>query len=414
MGKRDSVIVGVDVGTTKVVALVAERGPSGIDILGIGKAPSYGVKNGIVNNIDRTVEAIERAIEEAEMMAAKDVGTIMVSVSGSQIRGFNSKGLVAVRNREVGGDDLRRVIEAAQAIRIPEDRQVIHTLPQGYVIDSNDIMSSPIGMTGVRLEAKVHIVTCARTALDNLLTCCLRNDLTVANRAFGGLASSAAVLTADEKELGVVLVDIGGGTTDLVIWHNDAVIHTASMPFAGDLITADVAMGLRTPRREAERIKTRHGCAMAAMVGEDEEIEVPGFGGRDPVMQKRSMLADIIEPRVEEMMYPIFDEVQKSGFADLLGAGIVLTGGTAQLPGIDELAEGILGMPVRVGRPNLEEFGGLVDVVQGPAYATVLGLTAWADVDEPDPVVVRMRRSESAHNRSGVFKKIGGWFKEAF
>ena len=413
MGKRDNVIVGVDVGTTKVVALVVERGPSGIDILGIGTAPSYGVKNGIVNNIDRTVEAIEKAIEEAEMMAAKDVGTIMVSVSGSQIRGFNSKGLVAVRNREVGEEDLRRVIEAAQAIRIPEDRQVIHTLPQGYVIDSNDIMSSPIGMTGVRLEAKVHIVTCARTALDNLLTCCLRNDLTVANRAFGGLASSSAVLTGDEKELGVVLVDIGGGTTDLVIWHNDAVIHTASMPFAGDLITADVAMGLRTPRREAERIKTRHGCAMASMVGEDEEIEVPGFGGRDPVMQKRSMLADIIEPRVEEMMYPIFDEIQKSGFADLLGAGIVLTGGTAQLPGIDELAEGILGMPVRVGRPNLEKFGGLVDVVKGPAYATVLGLTAWADVDDPDPVI-RSRRTESARTRSGVFKKIGGWFKEAF
>ncbi len=412
MGKRDDVIVGVDVGTTKVVALVAERGPGGVDILGIGTAPSGGVKNGIVNNIDRTVEAIQKAVEEAEMMAAKDVGTIVVSVSGSQIRGFNSKGLVAVRGREVGDEDLHRVIEAAQAIRIPEDRVVVHTLPQGYVIDNNDIMSSPVGMTGVRLEAKVHIVTCAATALENLLTCCIRNDLTVESRAFGGLASSEAVLTDDEKELGVVVADIGGGTTDLVIWHNNAVIHTASLPFAGDLVTADVAMGLRTPRREAERLKVRHGCAMANMVGEDEEIEVPGFGGRDPVMQKRTMLAEIIEPRVEEMMYPIFDEVQKSGFADLLGAGLVLTGGTAQLPGIDELAEGILNMPVRVGRPNLDKFGGLVDVVKGPAYATVLGLTAWAHESSMGPQ--RSTRSESARTKSGVFSKIGGWLKEAF
>ena len=304
------------------------------------------------------------------------------------------------------------MIEAAQAIRIPEDRVVVHTLPQGYVIDNNDIMSSPVGMTGVRLEAKVHIVTCAATALENLLTCCIRNDLTVESRAFGGLASSEAVLTDDEKELGVVVADIGGGTTDLVIWHNNAVIHTASLPFAGDLVTADVAMGLRTPRREAERLKVRHGCAMANMVGEDEEIEVPGFGGRDPVMQKRTMLAEIIEPRVEEMMYPIFDEVQKSGFADLLGAGLVLTGGTAQLPGIDELAEGILNMPVRVGRPNLDKFGGLVDVVKGPAYATVLGLTAWAHESSMGPQ--RSTRSESARTKSGVFSKIGGWLKEAF
>ncbi|MBM4372981.1 MAG: cell division protein FtsA, partial [Deltaproteobacteria bacterium] len=316
-----------------------------------------------------------------------------------------------VRNREVNEDDLRRVIEAAQAIRIPEDREVIHTLPQGYVIDNNDIMSTPVGMTGVRLEAKVHIVTCARTAVENLLTCCIRNELTVMGRAFGGLASSEAVLTDDEKELGVVMVDIGGGTTDLVIWHNNAVIHTASLPFAGDLITADVAMGLRTPRREAERIKVQHGCAMSSLVGEDEEIEVPGFGGRDPVLQKRSMLAEIIEPRVEEMMYPIFDEVQKSGFADLLGAGVVLTGGTSQLQGIGEVAESILNLPVRIGRPNLDRFGGLVDIVKGPAYSTVLGLTAWADADNGR---APQRRERAETRRTGVLSRIGGWFKEAF
>jgi cell division protein FtsA len=377
MARRDELFVGVDVGTTQIVAIVAEMGPSGLDIIGLGAAPSYGIKNGVVINIDRTVEGIRKAVEEAELMAARTVGSIVISLSGSQIRGFNSRGLVAVRSREVRDDDVRRVIEAAQAIRIPQDRQVIHTLPQGYVIDNNDVMSRPIGMAGVRMEAKVHIVTCSRTAADNLVTCCNRNDLTVEGMIFGGVASSEAVLADDEKELGVVLADIGGGTTDLIIWHQNAVIHTASLPFAGELITNDVAMGLRTPRREAEKIKSRYGCAICSQVSEEDEIEVPGTGGREPVLHKRSVLAEIIEPRVEEIMYLIYEEIQKSGFADLLGAGLVLTGGTAELDGLDELAEQILNIPVRIGTPRLDRFGGLVDVVKGPAYSTVLGLASW-------------------------------------
>ncbi len=403
MAKQSDLFTCVDVGTSKVVALIVQKGSNGLDIIGVGKSTSHGIKTGLVINIDQTVRAIQQAVEDAEQMAATTSDSVIVSISGAPIRGFNSKGLVAVRNREVGSEDVRRVIEAARAIRLPEDRTVIHTLPQGYVIDNNDIQHSPVGMAGVRMETKVHIVTSAKAAVENLMTCCTRNELKVDSLVLGGLASSESVLTDDEKELGVVLADIGDGTTDIVVWHNNAVIHTASAPYGGHLISSDIAIGLSTPRREAERVKIKHGVALCSLVEEDDQLEVPGTGGREPINHQKRALADIIEPRLEEMMGVIFEEIQKSGFADLLGAGVVLTGGTAKLPGICELAESVFHIPVRFGKPHLDKFGGLVDIVSGPEFATAVGLTNWAD--KAASYAVQTERKKTG----GRFEKMKNW-----
>lgn len=413
MAMKDEVIVGIDVGTTKVVALVAEASSKGtLEIGGVGTAVSSGIKNGTVINMDSTSEAIQKAVHEAELMAGRPIENVVVSISGNQIRGFNSHGQVAVPHREVREDDVRRVIEAAQATKIPEDRQLIHTLPQGYIVDSNEISGKPVGMAGVRMEVKVHIVTCAKTSADNLITCCNRNNLTVNGLVFSGLASSEAALTDDEKELGVAHVDIGGGTADIVIWHQGAVIHTASIPFAGELITNDIAQCLRTPRREAEKIKTTHGCTYMKLVDENEEIQVPGTGGRPAVAHKRQFLCDIIEPRMEEIIWEINEQLQVSGFVDLLGAGLVLTGGTANLSGIDKLAEELFEMPVRIGYPRVDRFGGLVDVVKNPAYSAVLGLVSYCAGNEVAAIAQAARKKE-VHSH-GLVQRIKDWAKRSY
>jgi cell division protein FtsA len=411
MAMKDEVIVGVDVGTTKVVAIIAEENGGVLEIGGVGTAPSSGIKNGAVINMDSTAESIRKAVHEAELMAGRTVDRVVVSISGNQIRGFNSHGQVAVPHREVREDDVRRVIEAAQATKIPEDRQLIHTLPQGYIVDSNDVKNhKPVGMAGVRLEAKVHIVTCAKSSADNLMTCCNRNNLSVSGLVFSGLSASESVLTEDEKELGVAVADIGSGTTDIVIWHGNAVIHTASIPVAGELITNDVAQCLRTPRREAEKIKVTHGCAFRCQVDDSEEIEVPGMGGRTPVKHKRQFLCDIIEPRVEEIMWGINEQLELSGFRDMLSAGLVITGGTANLPGIADLAEANLNMPVRVGQPNTAKFGGLVDIVRGPAYSGVLGLVSWCSGN----MVLPSGQKRVMEKKNGVLGFISSWVKNAY
>ena len=375
MARRDNLIVGLDVGTTKVCAIVAESGPEGLEIVGLGTVPSNGLRKGVVVNIDATVESIRKAIEEAELMAGCEINSVYVGIAGGHIKGFNSHGIVAIKNREVTEYDIRRVVDQARAISIPIDREVIHILPQEFIVDDQDGVRDPLGMTGVRLEARVHIVTGAITAVQNIVRCCNRCGLNVSDIVLEQLASSEAVLGPDEKEIGVALVDIGGGTTDLAIWHRGAIRHTNVLALGGNHITNDIAAGLRTPSAEAEKIKRKFGCAMAKLVSKDEVIQVPSVGGRKPRELPRQLLAEIIEPRVEEIFQLVNREIHRSGMEDLISAGVVLTGGTALLPGIEELGEQVFEMPVRVGRPN--GVGGLVDVVSSPMFATGVGLVLW-------------------------------------
>jgi len=375
VARRDNLIVGLDVGTTKVCAIVAESGPEGLEIVGLGTVPSNGLRKGVVVNIDATVESIRKAIEEAELMAGCEINSVYVGIAGGHIKGFNSHGIVAIKNREVTEYDIRRVVDQARAISIPIDREVIHILPQEFIVDDQDGVRDPLGMTGVRLEARVHIVTGAITAVQNIVRCCNRCGLNVSDIVLEQLASSEAVLGPDEKEIGVALVDIGGGTTDLAIWHRGAIRHTNVLALGGNHITNDIAAGLRTPSAEAEKIKRKFGCAMAKLVSKDEVIQVPSVGGRKPRELPRQLLAEIIEPRVEEIFQLVNREIHRSGMEDLISAGVVLTGGTALLPGIEELGEQVFEMPVRVGRPN--GVGGLVDVVSSPMFATGVGLVLW-------------------------------------
>jgi len=372
MAKRDKQIVGLDIGTTKICAIVGDLTLEGIEIVGIGTSPSHGLRKGVVVNIDATVESIRQAVQEAQLMAGCEINTVYAGIAGGHIKGFNSHGVVAIKNREVSEIDIKRVVDQAKAISIPMDREVIHILPQEFIVDDQDGIKDPMGMSGVRLEAKVHIVTGAITSAQNIIRCCNRTGLTVADIALEQLAASEAVLTPDEKEIGVILVDVGGGTTDLAIWHQGSLKHTSVLGLGGDFITNDIAAGLRTPAADAEKIKKKFGCATTQLVGKEETIEVPSVGGRKPRVMPRQLLCEIIEPRVEEIFALVRRECAKAGYEDTISSGAVLTGGASLMPGMEELGEQVFEMPVRVGRPM--GIGGLVDVVNSPMYATGVGL----------------------------------------
>ena len=373
MKDNKNLIVGLDIGTSKVVAVVAELSPDGrIDIVGMGSHDSRGLKKGVVVNIESTVSAIQRALEEAELMADCKIATVFTGIAGSHIRSFNSTGMVAVKDKEVTPIDVDRAIETARAMPIPTDQQVLHILTQEFIVDGQDGVKEPIGMSGVRLEVKVHIVTGAVTAAQNIVKCVRRCGLEVNDLILQPLASSLAVLTEDEKELGVCLVDIGGGTTDIAVFREGAIRHTAVVPIAGDQITNDIAMALRTPTAEAEDLKVKHGCALRQLADASHMIEVPGVGDRPPRQLSRQTLAEVIEPRVEELYSMVQKVLKDSGYEELLSSGIVLTGGSSVMQGMVELGEEIFHMPVRLGVPRYA--GGLSEVVRNPRYATVVGL----------------------------------------
>ncbi|HTT10184.1 MAG TPA: cell division protein FtsA [Burkholderiaceae bacterium] len=366
-------IVGVDIGTSKVVVAVAEVLPDGrFQLIGLGQANSEGLRKGVVVNIEATVQSIRKAVEEAELMAACRITDVYTGIAGSHIRSFNSSGMVAIKNREVSAEDVARVIETARAVNIPTDQQVLHVLTQEFIVDGQEDIREPIGMSGVRLEVRVHIVSGAVSAAQNIVKCVRRCGLEVNDLVLQPLASSMAVLTSDEKELGVALVDIGGGTTDIAVFTGGAIRHTAVIPIAGDQISNDIAMALRTPIQDAEEIKLRHGVAKEMLADASEKIEIPGLGDRAPRMLSRQTLAAVIEPRVQELFALVQRVVRDSGYEELISSGMVLTGGTSLLPGIGELAEDVFLKPARIGWPTYN--GALADVARNPRFATVMGL----------------------------------------
>lgn len=405
MSKRtDNLIVGLDIGTTKICCIVGHMAEDGLEVVGIGTSPSRGMRKGVVINIESTVAAIRKAIREAELMAGCEIKSVFTGIAGGHIRGMNSQGVIAIKNREVTSDDLQRVIDAAKAIAIPMDREVLHILPQEFIIDDQDGIREPLGMSGVRLEAKVHIVTGAVASAQNIIKSCNRAGVDVADIVLEQLASSEAVLSADEKELGVALVDIGGGTADIAIYSEGAIKHTSVLSIGGDHLTNDIAVGLRTPMAEAEKIKKAYGCCLTSMVGKDETIEVPSVGGREPRILSRQLLAEILEPRVEEMFSLINREIIKSGYDELIASGVVITGGTAILPGMPELAEQIFNLPVRRGTPI--EIGGLVDVVNSPIYASGVGLVKYGSMNS--------QAQKFKVGEDNMFERVSKRLKEMF
>jgi cell division protein FtsA len=408
MGRRNSLVVGLDIGTSKVCAIVGEMTERGVEVIGVGSHLSQGLRKGVVINIESTVESIKKAVEEAELMAGCEIKSVFTGIAGGHIKGFNSHGIVAVKNKEVSERDVERVIDAAKAVAIPMDREVLHILPQDYIIDEQDGIKEPLGMSGVRLEAKVHIVTGAVTSAQNIIKCCNRTGLNVADIVLEPLASAEAVLTSEEKELGVALVDMGGGTTDIALFHDGAVKHTAVLAIGGNHLTSDIAAGLRTPIGEAEKIKQRYGYARTNMVTRDEKVEVPSVGGRNPRTISRQILCEIIEPRLDEIFQLIRREIAKSGYDGSLASGVVMTGGSTLLPGMVEMGEDVMGMPARLGVPM--HVGGLVDVISSPIYATGVGL-----------VLYGMKRQEKNFFRireDNIFGKVRGrmvdWLSEFF
>lgn len=375
MAKRDDLIVGLDIGTTKICSIVGEVTPDGIDIVGFGTHPSKGIRKGVVVNIDSTVASIKQAVEEAELMAGCEIGSVFAGIAGSHVKGFNSHGVVAVKDKEVRDNDIVRVIDAAKAVPIPMDREIIHVLPQEYIIDDQDGIKEPLGMSGVRLESKVHIVTAAVTSAQNIIKCANRTGLTVVDIILQPLAAAEAVLSSDEKELGTALVDIGGGTTDIVVFSEGSLKHTAVLALGGNHVTNDIAVGLRTPTIEAEKIKHTYGCALSSLIERDDTIEVPSVGGRKPRVVSKQVLCEIIEPRLEEIFTLVQREIAKAGYENLLGSGVVVTGGSTIMEGVPELAERIIDVPVRRGTP--QNIGGLIDVVNSPQYATGVGLVIY-------------------------------------
>ena len=375
MSKRPdkNLIVGLDIGTSKVVAIVGEVNEEGdIEVVGIGSHPSRGLKKGVVVNIESTVHSIQRAVEEAELMAGCDIHSVYTGIAGSHVRSLNSHGIVAIRDHEVSDSDIDRVIDAARAVAIPADQKILHILPQEFVIDNQEGIREPIGMSGVRLEAKVHMVTGAESAAQNIVKCVKRCGLEVDDIVLEQLASSYAVLTEDEKELGSCLVDIGGGTTDIAVFLGGAIQHTAVIPIAGDQVTNDIAVSMRTPTQYAEEIKIRYACALAQLAGAEETIKVPSVGDRAPRELSRQALAEVVEPRYDELFTLVQAEIRRSGFEELLAAGIVITGGTSKMEGAVELAEEIFHMPVRIGVPAGAQ--GMLDIVKNPIYSTAVGL----------------------------------------
>lgn len=405
-GDNNNLIVGLDIGTSKVVAIVGEVNSSGeIEIIGIGSNRSTGLKKGVVVNIESTVHSIQRAIEEAELMAGCEIHSVYAGIAGSHISSLNSHGIVAIKDREVMTQDVDRVIDAAQAVAIPADQQILHILPQEYLIDSQEGVKEPLGMSGVRLEAKVHLITCAVNAAQNIEKCIRRCGLDVEDIILEQLASSYSVLTDDERELGVCLVDIGGGTTDIAIFTEGSIRHTGVIPIAGDQVTNDIAMALRTPTMHAEEIKIKYACALAKLTGADETIQVPSVGDRPARSLSRQALAEVVEPRYDELFTLIQAELRRSGYEDLIAAGIVLTGGTSKMEGVIELAEEIFHIPVRLGSPH--NVKGLMDIVANPIYATGVGLLQYG-------VKQQSRQSSFVNqndNRESFLSKVKRWFQ---
>ncbi len=404
-------IVGLDIGTSKVVAIVGEIGPQGdIEVVGIGSHPSKGLKKGVVVNIESTVQSIQRAVEEAELMAGCQIHSVYVGIAGSHIRSLNSHGIVAIKDKEVYREDLERVIDAAQAVAIPADQKVLHILPQEYVIDNQEGIKEPLGMSGVRLEAKVHLVTCAVNAAQNIEKCIRRCGLEVEEIILEQLASSYSVLTEDERELGVCLVDIGGGTTDIAIFTEGSIRHTGVIPIAGDQVTNDIAMALRTPTQHAEEIKIKYACALTQLAGADETIKVPSVGERPPRDLSRQSLAEVVEPRYDELFTLVQAELRRSGFEDMIPAGIVLTGGTSKMEGVVELAEEIFHMPVRVGYPQAVQ--GLNDIVRNPIYSTSVGLLQYG-VDHQEESGAGAA-GKAGGSGEGIFSRLRNWIQSNF
>jgi cell division protein FtsA len=400
-------IVGLDIGTSKIVAIVGEISPEGdLSVIGLGSHKSTGLKKGVVVNIDSTVQAIQRAIEEAELMAGCQIHSVFAGIAGSHIRSLNSHGIVAIKDKEVLNQDLERVIDAAQAVAIPADQKILHILPQEYLIDEQDGVKDPLGMSGVRLEAKVHLVTCAINAAQNIEKCIRRCNLEVEDIILEQLASSYAVLTEDEKELGVCMVDIGGGTTDIAIFTEGAIRHTGVIPIAGDQVTNDIAMALRTPTQYAEAIKIKYACALAKLTNPDEMIQVPSVGDRAPRSLSRQSLAEVVEPRYDELFTLVQAELRRSGFESLIPAGIVLTGGTSKMEGVIELAEEIFDMPVRLGIP--QNVRGMRDIVTNPIYSTGVGLLLYGMKQKGMHKVTNYGSRESSWNR------LKGWLARNF
>ncbi|MCC6620675.1 MAG: cell division protein FtsA [Deltaproteobacteria bacterium] len=380
MAKTSEIVAGLDLGSSKVSCVIAEGGGTEAkNIIGVAIVPSSGgLRDGQVVSIDRTTEAIVAAVDEASRMAGCQITNVRLGIGGAATMGFNSEGTVAIRGGRVVAQDIERVLEGARAVALPADRQVLHALPQEFIIDGHDRIRTPVGMNGVRLEARVHVITTARTALVNAIECTSKANLVVERVMFNGLAASGSVLTAEERELGCVLVDIGGGTTDVAVWYDHALVHSVSLEWGGDELTRQIARGLRTPIREAEQIKQRYGSALAAMVDEGETMEVPSVGGREPQTRQRHLLCEILEPGLEDLFGRIGQEIDVAGCRELLAAGVVLTGGTANLQAIADLGEEMLvGMPVKVGSPRSASsglVGGLIEVVDDPRYASAVGL----------------------------------------
>ena len=407
-GERQ-LVVGLDIGTSKVVAIVGEVNVDAeLEVIGIGSHPSRGLKKGVVVNIESTVQSIQRAVEEAELMAGCEIHSAYTGIAGSHVRSLNSHGIVAIRDKEVTPGDVDRVIDAAAAVAIPADQKTLHILPQEFVIDSQEGIREPVGMFGVRLEAKVHMVTGADSAAQNIVKCVQRCGLEVDDIVLEQLASSYAVLTEDEKELGVCLVDIGGGTTDIAVFTGGAIQHTAVIPIAGDQVTNDIAVSMRTPTHHAEEIKIRYACALSQLANADETIEVPSVGERPPRRLARQTLAEIVEPRYEELFCLIQEELRRSGFEELIAAGYVLTGGTSKMEGAIELAEEVFHMPVRLGVPQFVT--GLVEVVRNPIHATGVGLLLYGMENHARS----QTRTPLSGGVSDVFQRMRAWFQGNF
>ncbi|MEH6826336.1 MAG: cell division protein FtsA [Motiliproteus sp.] len=414
-----SMIVALDIGTSKVVVLVGEVGPDGtVEVVGIGMHPSRGMKKGVVVNIESTVLSIQRAVEEAELMAGCKIHSVTVGIVGSHINSMNSYGIVAIHDREVIEQDLDRVIDAARAVAIPSDQKILHILPQEYVIDNEEGIRQPLGMSGVRLEAKVHLVTCAVNAAQNIEKCVQRCGLEVDSMVLEQVASSYSVLTDDEKELGVCMVDIGAGTTDIAIFTGGSIRHTAVIPIAGDQVTSDIAMALRTPTPHAEDLKIKYACALAQLASAEDILKVPSIGDRPPRDLSRQALADVVEPRYDELFGLVLAELRRSGLADLVTAGIVLTGGTSRMEGAVDLAEEVFHMPVRLAKPR--GVNGLEDILHSSIYATSVGLLLFAEKELPENggkqrgITPRLQQRKDRSEGPGVFIRMKHWLQHNF
>ncbi|MSO45172.1 MAG: cell division protein FtsA [Acidobacteria bacterium] len=406
MARRERYLVGLDVGTSNVCAVVGESHDDGsVDIVGLGVAESRGIKRGVVVNLEAAVESIKKAIEEAELMAGIEVDSVHLALSGPHIKGFNSRGVIAVagKNREITRDDVRRAIDAAKAVALPTGREILHVLPQDFVVDEQDGIDAPIGMTGARLEVNVHVVTGATSSTQNLIACVNRAGVTVIDTVIEQLAAAEAVLMPDEKELGVAVVDIGGGTADLAIFERGSLWHTGVVAVGGDHFTNDIAVGLRTPVPDGEKVKRKSGCALSSMVDEDDTIEVASVGGRKPRLMPRRILSEILQPRAEEVFHLVWDEIRRAGYEKSLNSGIVLTGGGSILEGMPEIAEQIFDLPIRRGCPV--GVGGLADHVNSPTFATPVGLVLYAH---------RNRMPEAVRVGAGTFGRMAGRLRGIF